>query len=171
MKISFKRSLLKVRHEKVRYIILHHTYCNYSVNPALKIDNSKLQVPFLNKEVMEKKQADVNYHFVVEMLGDEFYCYTFRPINTYCNFPDIHPDDNRSIHIAVLGNYDLAVPPKRLYEILSYRVIMPYMRIFNLAENRLKFHSELSDNKELTCPGDFMDKEIVISMIRRYLLK
>jgi len=171
VRIPLRKSLLKIRHERVRYIVIHNTWCQYSLNPAAKIDGPKLQVPLLNKEVLVKKEADINFHFILEQVGDEFYAYAYRPLNAYCEFPDINPDDNRAVHIALFGNYDLMVPTRRLYEVLAYRVVMPYMRLLGLSEKRIKLHSELSTKKEETCPGEFFDKNVLIAMIRKFLLK
>ena len=67
MKIPFKPSLLKVRRGKPRFIILHHTSEMYE-NPESRIDNQKFQMPGISKGVLELKQGDINYHYVIEKL-------------------------------------------------------------------------------------------------------
>lgn len=172
MKIPFKMGLLKVRHIFPRYIIIHHTFCTYPKNPALKIDTPVIQVGKMGKEVLEQKTPDINYHFVVEQIGDDFYSFIFRPLNTLCEFPDMNPGMNEmSIHVALLGNYDLKIPEKRLYAVLAYRVLNPISRLLHLPEKRIKFHHEVSNDKSQTCPGSFVNKDIIMAFRRKYLKK
>ncbi len=171
MKLPFKPSLMQVRRQTVKYIILHHTTEIYD-NPEARIDNVKFQLPALSKGVLEKKQADINYHYVIEKIKEDFIPIICRPFVYLCDWPDIDLNINkRSIHIALLGSYDFTIPQKRCYEILAYKLLNPMLKMFGLAPNRIKFHREVSNNKELTCPGDFINKEIVISMVRRFVIK
>jgi hypothetical protein len=172
MKIPFKIGLLEVRHIFPKYIIIHHSFCTYSVNPLLKIDNPSLQIPKLGLEVLEQKTPDINYHVIMEQIGEDFYPILARPLNTICTFDDIDSSINKlSIHVAVLGSYDLKIPTPRLYEVLAYRVINPLSRSFRIPEKRIKLHYEVSNNKEQTCPGAFLDKDVIIAMRRKYMKK
>jgi len=51
------------------------------------------------------------------------------------------------------------------------RVLNPLLKVFNLAPNRIKMHNEVSDNEDLTCPGDFLDRAVVEAMVRRFVIK
>lgn len=171
MKIPFKPSMLTIKRGAPRFIILHHTSEMYD-RPESKIDNPKYQMPGLYKGVLEKKQGDVNYHYVVEKLKEDYIAVTMRPFVYLCEWPDINPSiNNRAIHVGLMGNYDFAIPGKRMYEVLAYRLLNPLLKMFGLPPSRIKFHSEVSSNKELTCPGDFLDKEIIVSMVRRFVIK
>ena len=70
MKIQLRPSLLKVRRQTVKWIIIHHTSEIYP-QPAAKIDNSTFQTGELYKGVLEDKSGDVNYHYIVEKIKDE----------------------------------------------------------------------------------------------------
>lgn len=171
MKIPFKPSLLKVRRQSPKWIILHHTAELYDI-PSARIDNSNYQMPAIFKGVLEKKEGDVNYHYVVEKVKDDYIAIAARPFVYLCEWNDIDLNmNNRSIHVALLGSYDLKIPGKRLYEVLAYKLLNPFMKMFALTPSRIKFHSEVSSDKELTCPGEFVDKGIVESMVRRYVIK
>jgi len=171
MKIPLKPSLLKKRRESVKWIILHHTSELYPA-PEAKIDNPKFQLPGLHKGVLEKKQADVNYHYVIERIGEDFFPIVTRPFVFLCEWDDIKPEvNNRAIHVALLGNYNFKIPEKRCYEVLAFRILNPFMKMFALSPSRIKFHNEVSNDEDLTCPGDFCDKEVVISMVRRFIIK
>ena len=171
MKMPFKPSMLKLRRQSVKWIILHHTAEMYDI-PSIRIDNDKYQIPGLINGVLEKKQGDVNYNFVVEKIKEDYNAFVMRPFPYLCDFPDIHNDiNNRAIHVALLGSYDFTIPPKRLYEVLAYRLLNPFMNMFHLSPSKIKFHRDVSDDKDLTCPGDFVDYAIVESMVRKYVLK
>lgn len=171
MKIPLKPSLLKIRRESVKHIIIHHTAEIYD-NPESRIDNPKYQLPGLFKGVLEKKQADINYHYVIEKIKEDFVPLVCRPFPYLCDFEDIVPNINkRSIHIAFLGNFDFKIPEKREYEILAYRLLNPMLKMFGLSTSKVKLHNEVSNIKDLTCPGIFFNKEVMIAMIRRFLVK
>ena len=171
MKIPLRPSLLKVRRQSVKWIILHHTSEMYE-QPEAKIDNSKYQIRYLFNGVLEKKDGDINYHYVVDKIKDDYIAIVTRPFVYLCEWDDIDINvNNRAIHVALMGNYDFKVPEKRCYEILAFRILNPFMKMFHLAPNRIKFHNQVSNNKDLTCPGDFVDRAVVESMVRRFVIK
>jgi len=171
MIIPFKISQLEVRHTKVKYIIIHHTACQYT-NPDTKVDNMKFQMTGISSGVLEKKEPDINYHYIIDKIKEDFHVISCRPFVTLCDFPDINQDMNRkSIHVAMMGSYDFKIPHKRLIEVLAYRLLNPFLKIYSINPERILFHSDVSNNKDETCPGLFADKTIITSMTRRFLLK
>lgn len=170
-KIVLRPSLLKVRRQSVKWIIIHHTSEMYE-NPEARIDNTKYQMPGIFKGVMELKQGDVNYHYVVERIKEDFVAIATRPFVYLCEWPDIDDNiNNRAIHVALLGNYDLKIPPKRLYDILAYRLLNPMMKMFNITPNRIKLHKDVSNDKDVYCPGEFVDHGRIITATRRFVVK
>lgn len=171
MKIQLRPSLLQVRRLSVKWIILHHTVEMYK-QPFAKIDNKKLQIPELLKGVLEDKTGDINYHYIIEQIKDEFYVNVARPFVYKCVWPDISNDINdRAIHVALLGNYNFKIPEVRLYEILAYRLLNPFMKMFKLSPDRIKLHRDVSDNKDLTCPGEFIERSRIEAFVRRFVIK
>jgi len=139
---------------------------------TLKIDNAKYQTPFLSKAVMEGKQSDINYNFIVEQIEQDVQVMLARPFVYKCEFKDIPNDiNNHAVHVAMLGSYDYKIPSKRFYETLAYRCLNPLVRLFHINVDRIKFHSEVSTNKELTCPGIFVDETVITAQVRRYIIK
>jgi hypothetical protein len=170
-RIPLRPSLLQRRRQTVKWIILHHTAEMYPA-PESRIDNPKYQMPGLYKGVLEKKQADVNYHYVIDMIINDYAAIIVRPFVYLCEWDDIDANiNNRAIHVALMGNHDFQIPQLRMYQILAYRVLNPMMRLFNLSPKRIKFHRDLSSDKELTCPGDFIDEGRVIAQVRRFIVK
>jgi len=170
-KIILRPSLLKVRRQSVKWIIIHHTAEMYD-NPEARIDNSKYQLPGIFKGVLEKKQGDVNYHYVIEKIKEDYVAITTRPFPYLCEWPDIDDNiNNRAIHVALLGNYDLKIPQKRMYDILAYRVLNPFMKMFNLKPDRIKLHKEVSNDDDVYCPGEFINSGRIITATRRFVIK
>ncbi len=171
MKIPLKPSLMKIRRGKPLWIIIHHTSELY-VNPEAKIDNPKFQLKGLSKGVLELKQADINYHYVIDKIEEDYQPIVCRPFVFLCNWPDIAPSiNNRALHVALLGDYNFKVPEKRMYEILAFRILNPMLKMFKLSPNRIKLHRDVSSNKDLTCPGDFIDEAMLEATIRRFIIK
>jgi hypothetical protein len=170
-RIPLRPSLLDRRRLSVKWLILHHTAEMYE-NPESRIDNPKYQMPGLFKGVLEKKQGDVNYHYVVDMIQSDYNVITARPFVYLCEWPDIDPNiNNRSIHVALMGNYDFKIPQLRMYQVLAYRVLNPLINLYGLTPSRIKLHRDVSSDKDLTCPGDFIDLDRVIAQVRRFIIK
>ena len=171
MKLQLRPSLLKIRRQSVKWIIIHHTAEMYP-QPSARIDNSQFQLPALYKGVLEDKTGDINYHYVVEKIKDDYHPIVTRPFVYLCEWPDIPAAINkRAIHVALLGSYDFKVPEKRLYEVLAYRLLNPMLKMFYLNLAKIKFHRDVSTDKELSCPGDFMEMAKVEALVRRYVIK
>jgi len=171
MKMPFKAALLNIRRGSVKWIIIHHTAELYEA-PESRIDTAKFQIPGIVNGVLEKSDPDINYHYIVDKIKDDYIPVVCRPISSLCEWDDISNDINkRAIHVSVLGNYDFKVAEKRLYEILAYRLLSPMLKLFHLSPSKIKLHNEVSSNKDLTCPGDFIDKAIIISMVKRFMIR
>ena len=171
MKLPIRQSRLEIRRTKIKYIVIHETVCQYEA-PQSKIDNQKFQITGLIGNVLEKKQADLNYHFILDFIKDDYQVITARPFVATCDYDDIDSKINKAaLHVALMGSYDFKIPDDRLYEILAYRLLNPLMKFFPINMSRVYLHSELSSNKEETCQGTFFNKERLVSMIRRFVIK
>jgi hypothetical protein len=170
MKLPYKPSLMTVRRTRPRFIIIHHTAELY-LNPSIKIDNNTYQYGKLSNGALELKDADIQYHFVVEKIGDDYQTIMARPFVYICDgFEDIPEHiNNASIHVALLGNYNFRVPSSRMYETLGYRCLAPLLKILWLNPDRIKLHKDVSEDENCQCPGEFVDLAIIKSMARRFL--
>lgn len=170
MKIPLRPSLLTVRRQSVKWIIIHHTVEIYP-QPAAKIDNAQFQLPELYKGVLEQKTGDINYHYVVEKVKEDYQAFVTRPFVYLCDWPDIDVNiNNRAIHVALLGSYDFKIAEKRLYEVLAYRVLNPFLKMYHLSPSKIKFHRDVS-NEDITCPGEFMEMARIEALVRRFVIK
>jgi len=169
--MRLRPSRMKIRRLPVRWIIVHHTVELYDISQA-RVDNKAYQLYGLVKSVLERKDPDINYHYVIDKIKDDYVPIVTRPTVYLCDWPDISTDINdRAVHVALLGSYDLKMPDRRLYEILAYRLLNPMMKEFNIKPDRIKFHNEVSSDKDLSCPGLFLSKDIVKAMTRRFVIK
>lgn len=154
-----------------RYIILHHTKCMEKgfTNVSTEIDTKKYQYQIIKKEHIEDmKLDDVNYHYIIDKLNGDWEVFLGRPIHYPCYFEDIKEEYFYSIHVAILGDFDMDIAVRRLYEVLSYKVISPLMYWFTLEQSRIKLHNEVSDDKNCTCPGDFFFKANLLNILTKF---
>jgi len=171
MKLKLRPSLLKVRRQTVKWIIVHHTVEMYPA-PSSRIDNAKFQMPGINKGVLEQKTGDINYHYVIDKIKEDYYPIVTRPIAYLCDWPDISADINkRAVHIACMGSYDFKVPVTRLYEILAFRLLNPMLKLFAIPPSKIKLHRDVSSDEDLSCPGEFFNEGKLITLVRRYVIK
>ena len=131
MNIIFKPSGMKIRHQ-TRWIILHNTSEIYG-NPPAQIDNLRPQIKYLSNDVLMRGELDLNYHFLLEKIDQEYYVSMGRPMTYICDWDDIHPDiNNKALHIGFVGSYNLQAPTKRFYDVLAYRLLNPLLKLLNI---------------------------------------
>jgi hypothetical protein len=139
--------------------------------PEAKIDSPMYQLPAIFSGVMEKKQGDVDYHYVIDKVKEDYIAVVTRPFVYLCDWPDIPENiNNRAVHIGLMGDYSFAIPSKRMYEILAYRLLNPMMKMFGITPSRIKLHKEVS-TEDIACPGEFIDKARIITAVRRFVIK
>ena len=169
MKIPLKIKLFDRLRKIPRFIIIHDVSCQAPEDPALRIDNKKPQMNLLRTRLyLNKMEPDVNYHFVLEEIGEEFEVNLGRPMGVACNYPDIPSQYVFAFHVCVMGNYDYAIPSIRLYEKLCYSVLAPLIYQFKIPMKRIFLHNELV--KGSTCPGSFFDINMVRSKLPQFLI-
>lgn len=169
--MPIRRPQLKVRHFPPKWIVIHSTFEFYK-SPESRIDNLKYQLYGIEKDVMERSDPDFNYHFIVEKIKDDYQVFVCRPFVTMCEFDDIDININKkSIHVALMGDYNLKIPEKRMYDVLAYRLIAPLLSLFSLNTSKIKTHDEISLNEKSRCPGEFFDKDILILFARKYTMR
>ncbi len=171
MKIPYKIRLMDKFKRPPRYIILHDITCQAPSAEALRIDS---EVPQINKlrTIMYTKnmEPDLNYHFVVERVGEDYEAIMGRPLAVMCNYPDIPSPFNNSFHVCVMGSFEYDIPDRREYQKLAYNILSPMIRFFNIGIDRIYTHKEISTNKEIACPGTFFDKNLVINQLKSMLI-
>ena len=173
MLIPYKPKTLPIIRARPKYVIIHDLTCMYHDIDQVKVDvklsqmnNARTYNWILNG------QSDVNYHFVCERVGKDFETLVGRPMNRMCSFDDI-PDqyDTKAIHIACMGRYSIIAPSNRFYQQLAYRSIAPWLHLFAIPISNVYLHHEISNNKDIACPGPFFMKDKLLSHIKPMLAR
>jgi hypothetical protein len=148
-------------------IIIHHSACKFSI-PELEMDKTTFQTGKLNTINYSKYRKETGFNFIIERVDDDFQAICSQPLMTKCEYDDIDEKYWTAVHICLMGNYNKDIPMNRMYKVLSYRVLAPLMRLFIIKEDDILFHSTIS-NKEISCPGEFVDKEKILMSLRNVL--
>jgi hypothetical protein len=170
MKIPYRpHSFIKVK-KPHRYIIIHDTGTDITNEAEMVLDNASFQIGKLRAQNMVLNgEFDLNYHFVVEKIKDDYETLFGRPLNAICEYDDIVAPYDASIHVAVMGNYNFDIPDDRMYKQLAYRVLGPMMTFFRIDRSRILLHSEVSDDQP-ECPGTNFNKERLMSYVRTLVI-
>lgn len=153
-------------------IIIHDTKELDLNNGNVSLDKSKFQTDRLQQTNYElTKQQEPPYHYIVEKVGTDFQVVVNRPLLSKCVFDDLPREHDESIHIALLGDYDNDIASNRLYTVVAYRLLVPFIRLFKISETEIYTHKELSSNKELSCPGEFFNMAKLRNMVKIQIRK
>lgn len=169
--IPLKMTNYKLSQKWPSKVIIHHTACRIDAG-EVSIDKSEFQTGkynMLNYKIGLNKET--GYHFIIEKIKNDYQVVVSQPLLTLCPYEDLDEIYWRSIHIAFMGNYDNDIPPVRLYKVLGYRVLAPLMRLFVLNEKDIVLHSTISNEKDQSCPGYFVNKEKIVTQLRSVMRK
>lgn len=158
-----------------KFIVIHDSNCLNHSDSTLVVDGPQTAMGALKSiNISRDSLKDLNYHFIVDRLGNDYEVITGRPINTYCQHDDIDTAFKDSLHVIILSDLNVEVPETRFYQILAYRCLAPMIRMLKMGGNPgsiIKFHDEIKADKtnNIKCPGDFLVRELLVSQTRRYL--
>lgn len=172
MRVPYKPHSFKKVKKPYRYIIIHDTGKDIQHDSEIFIDTKEYQTGKLRTyNYSITGEADLNYHFIVERIKDDYEVIICRPLNSVCEYDDIIEPFNSdaSIHIAVMGDYDFDLPEDRLYKVIAYRILGPLMFMFKLDKSRIKLHREISTNK-IECPGQNFEKDRLLSYTKNLVI-
>jgi hypothetical protein len=148
---------------KPQGFILQDTYNNpfLPVRPRPRVDTSKMDLVEVFKRVRELygrfSMSFLPWHYVCELVGDRYYVFNTRPIDlqfpmttndvlrfkerkkTWDNVTNIFMNDrvfdiSEAIHICIIGDTNLDVYPKKIYEQIGRTCMVPFVRYFKLPE-------------------------------------
>jgi len=164
--IPLRATNLKYSQEWPRYIVIHHT-AEMTDNPRFKFDNPKFQAgTYIDHSFKQLHKPETMYHFLVDKVATDFHVIVSQPLLTKCEYSDLKPEYHGAVHVGLIGNYDQDLPPTRLYRVLAYRLLNPIMRMFYLNNKSIVFHSTISDDDSVTCPGEFIEMSKLINQVQ-----
>jgi len=147
---------------KPQGIIFEDTYNNFlfPIRPQPQLDTSKIEINIIYQKYRELysnfPSLYLPWHYVVEMIGDRYYIFNTRPIDTkypMTNFEvvdyrnnDFSNDSNiiqnfferqiyqieNMIHICIIGDTNLDVYPFKVYKQIGQMCIAPLFRQFKI---------------------------------------
>ena len=141
--------------KQIERIIIHHTY---SQDNPKKIDWDSIRQYHLNKG-----WNDIGYHYGIEKAEGVYKIVRGRPdyiIGAHCE-----GYNQNSLGIAVVGNFDVTEPPKKLYETLAR---LCCSKIKKFGDIPIEPHNKYS---EKTCPGKKFDMDRLINLMNYLNLK
>ena len=163
--IPLRASALKYSGKWPSNIIIHHTAEFVPDVPNFKFDTSKPQSnAYIDYSFKVLHKTETKYHYILEKIGNDYQIVISQPMFTKCRYEDLDSKYDDSIHVACMGNYNLDIPPTRLYKVLSYRLLAPLMRLFYLKTNDILLHRAIS-NEDIICPGEFFEMDRLINQL------
>ena len=165
MTLPIKHTLYKYSTKWPKFIVLHHTEELKLNDNSTFLDNGKFQTNKLAKTFYSLENEYLPYNYVVEKVDDEYNIITSSPLFTKINYLDLDDVYQESIHIGLMGNYNVMKVDTKMYNVLSLRLLVPMMRAFRIDIENVVKHSEVSLNPNTDCPGDFID----MPMLRMYV--
>lgn len=146
---------------KPQGILIQDTYNNpFFPISEIQIDTYRMDLTKVFKRFREKytkyNSIMLPWHFVVEMVDSRFYVFQTRPLDMkfpltnsdltdYSNFNTDTKDFinknlfdiSEGIHVCIIGDSNLDVYTKTMYEIIARFCINPFFRIYKLPEFRI----------------------------------
>lgn len=172
MKVQYRPVELKVAPKKYKYIILHDTSCQAPDTNQYQIDASGSQVNSLRSYLWSfNKIKELPYHFVCEKIKDDYETIVGRPLQFSCHeeYDDLdYSYSYFSIHVCIMGNFNVMAEDNRLYDQICYRVLSPMMRIYSIPRTNIFLHGELS-SKHIDCPGFNFQKTRLMSLLQKFV--
>lgn len=167
MTIPLRSHELKLAQSWPKYIILHHTGENADILPSAIRDKGGFQAgAFQDFAYNTQGQINSGYHFIIDMIGSDYYALISQPLLTYCEWEDMDDEFQAGIHIAIMGDYNIQIAKNRLYQILAFRLLFPLTRMFAIHEDSILFHSDVTNDNSINCPGEFISRDRVLSYFR-----
>ena len=94
------------------------------------------------------KMDDIGYHWGIDLIGKRYEILVGRLMTVKGAHVKGHNDDN--IGIALIGNFDLAPPPKEQWN-LAVDLVSSLCKLLYITKKNVRGHCEY--NKHKTCPG------------------
>ena len=171
MTLPIKNSLYTYTQKFHKYIIIHHTdELNLNTGNVI-IDKPSFQLNSLAKSFYQLEKMYLPYHFVIEKVGDEYINMVTAPLLTKHEFLDMDDKYQNGIHIALLGNYNMDTVDQKLYDVLNLRIIIPMMKTYNILEDNILKHSDVSFFPDMKCPGDNFNLAKLKNSLRSHMKK
>ena len=168
MRLPFRPKLLPTIRKRFRYIILHDATCQFEGITELMHDTQKYQIGKMkSSNFILNAEFELPYHFVVDKIMDDYETIVARPLFARCEYDDIRPPYEHSIHIGTVGDFHGENPGERYYQQIAYRIVIPMMKTFRIPPSNILLHHEISESEE-SCPGPYFRKELLMAYVKSW---
>ena len=116
----------------------------------------------IRRHHLERGFGAIGYHYGVELVGDHYEVLLGR---SELEPAVACPEDEmnaRALHVCCIGNFDEAVPPSAMLEVLVELVILPAMVEYGLPPDRIIGHRNADPST--SCPGTRFNLDVVRTM-------
>lgn len=96
---------------------------------------------------------DIGYHAGIEIVGDALECFYGRPATR--TGAHVKGSNSGSLGFCFVGNFDIESPTDQLLYIAAERVLVPWMKQFNITIDSVFAHRDFAPDR--TCPGALFD--------------
>lgn len=156
-----------------KYIFIHSSECiidNHELMKLRKEDKNKDQLELLKYYwIIQKKNYDLPFHYIIQNVSDDYHVIQYKPIIYHSKYYDnMFKHNQEIIHVCLIGDYNIQMATPRLYDVLSYRLLIPLMYIYKIDLNRIFLHSEIEEKSK--CPGDLFIKQVLYARIQKFLI-
>ncbi len=103
--------------------------------------------------------SDIGYHAGVELAGDGYETLLGRSWDEQGAHCKAGGMNRLALGVCCVGNFDLVPPPDEMLDVLARRVLLPWMRLFDIHPAAISFHRDHAPDR--TCPGRMFTKPIL----------
>lgn len=172
LKVQYRPISLPRIKRKYKYIVIHDTSCMYPHLDFTKVDDGKPRISALRAySLIFDKKYDLNYHYLCQYIKNDWESFVARPLYRLCTYPDMSDIYQNAIHVCQFGDFNIINGQQRMYHQMCYRVLAPMMFWFGIKIGNIVLHSQVSNNKDLKCPGTMFDFTKLIDILHVYILK
>ena len=136
--LKFNEELIPLK--QIENIIIHHTH-----NPELTVRSTH------EMHINRFKWAGIGYNYFIEKDGRVFEGRGMY-VGAHAKF-----HNNKSIGIALAGNFDVALPTKQQLDSLS-QLTIEFMNKYDIEPQKVIGHREIA-GVDKTCPGELFDMD------------
>jgi len=140
-------------------VVIHH-----SLGPdnVLRMSADEIHKFHTDPEPAGRGWSDTGYQRIVEKVEGVYVAITGRPENR--DGSHAPPHNHVALGLCLVGNFDLAPPPRDMLVFAARYVICPWIDNFHMDfPGCLKLHSEVTPHR--TCPGALFDKAVLIEIV------
>jgi len=139
-------------------ILKYHTSWRYKGRILTETKGRKL---LAEGKKVTKPWRDIGYHFLIEEIAGSYYVFVGRPL--HWEGGHTKGQNETSIGICFVGNYDACKPPKEMLKLGAKRLVVPMITMFGLTTDDIYGHRDFARK---SCPGEKFDLDTFKKIVK-----